>query len=207
MPLERIILIRHAATKFNVGGMIQGQLDSVLQPGYGPLVDRLADRLAARLAASGGPLSVLLASDLTRTNLTANRLAQRLRRRFGYRFDYIATLALRERGQGDLEGKSFQEAFPHLPPTGVYAHLFQAADVPGGESLEDVQERLTQLVEDHLDRYKGTAIVVGHLLAGMNYLRNLLVHGNLTGDGYREFKNLKEARLELRGRRYVEMEP
>ena len=47
MPLERIILIRHAATKFNVGGMIQGQLDSVLQPGYGPLVDRLADRLAA----------------------------------------------------------------------------------------------------------------------------------------------------------------
>ena len=203
MPLERIILIRHAATKFNVGGMIQGQLDAALQPGYGPLVDRLA----ARLAASWGPPSVLVASDLSRTNLTANRLAQRLRRRFGYRFDYIATPALRERGQGDLEGKSFQEAFPHLPPTGVYAHLFQATDVPGGESLEAVEGRLTRLVEDHLDRYQGTAIVVGHLLAGMNYLRNLLVHGNLTGDGYREFKNLAEVRLELRGRRYVETKP
>ena len=203
MPLERIILIRHAATKFNVGGMIQGQLDSVLQPGYGPLVDRLADRLAE----SEGAPSVLIASDLTRTNLTANRLAQRLRRRFGYRFDYIATPALRERGQGDLEGKSFQEAFPHLPPSGVYAHLFQAADVPAGESLEAVEGRLTRLVGDHLDRYQGTAIVVGHLLAGMNYLRNLLVHGNLTGDGYREFKNLAEVRLELRGGRYVEMEP
>ena len=203
MPLERIILIRHAATKFNVGGMIQGQLDSVLQPGYGPLVDRLADRLAE----SEGSPSVLIASDLTRTNLTANRLAQRLRRRFGYRFDYIATPALRERGQGDLEGKSFQEAFPHLPPSGVYAHLFQAADVPAGESLEAVEGRLTRLVGDHLDRYQGTAIVVGHLLAGMNYLRNLLVHGNLTGDGYREFKNLAEVRLELRGGRYVEMEP
>ncbi len=203
MPLERIILIRHAATKFNVGGMIQGQLDAVLQPGYGPLVDRLADRLVA----SEGPPSVLIASDLTRSNLTANRLAQRLRRRFGYRFDYIATPALRERGQGDLEGKSFQEAFPHLPPTGVYAHLFQAADVPGGESLEAVGGRLTRLVEDHLDRYQGTAIVVGHLLVGMNYLRNLLVHGNLTGDRYREFKNLAEVRLELRGRRYVETEP
>ena len=203
MPLERIILIRHAATKFNVGGMIQGQLDSVLQPGYGPLVDRLADRLAE----SEGSPSVLIASDLTRTNLTANRLAQRLRRRFGYRFDYIATPTLRERGQGDLEGKSFQEAFPHLPPSGVYAHLFQAADVPAGESLEAVEGRLTRLVGDHLDRYQGTAIVVGHLLAGMNYLRNLLVHGNLTGDGYREFKNLAEVRLELRGGRYVEMEP
>ena len=203
MPLERIILIRHAATKFNVGGMIQGQLDSVLQPGYGPLVDRLADRLAE----SEGSPSVLIASDLTRTNLTANRLAQRLRRRFGYQFDYIATPTLRERGQGDLEGKSFQEAFPHLPPSGVYAHLFQAADVPAGESLEAVEGRLTRLVGDHLDRYQGTAIVVGHLLAGMNYLRNLLVHGNLTGDGYREFKNLAEVRLELRAGRYVEMEP
>ena len=203
MPLERIILIRHAATKFNVGGMIQGQLDSVLQPGYGPLVDRLADRLAE----SEGSPSVLIASDLTRTNLTANRLAQRLRRRFGYRFDYIATPTLRERGQGDLEGKSFQEAFPHLPPSGVYAHLFQAADVPAGESLEAVEGRLTRLVGDHLDRYQGTAIVVGHLLAGMNYLRNLLVHGNLTGDGYREFKNLAEVGLELRAGRYVEMEP
>ena len=165
----------------------------------------MVDRLADRLAASEGPPSVLVASDLSRwTNLTANRLAQRLRRRFGYRFDYIATPALRERGQGDLEEKSFQEAFPHLPPTGVYAHLFQATDVPGGESLEAVEGRLTRLVEDHLDRYQGTAIVVGHLLAGMNYLRNLLVHGNLTGDGYREFKNLAEVRLELRGRRYVE---
>ena len=203
MSLERIILIRHAATKFNVGGMIQGQVDSVLQPGYGPMVDRLADRLAA----SDGPPSVLVASDLTRTNLTANRLAQRLRRRFGYRFDYIATPTLRERGQGDLEGKSFQKAFPDLPPTGVYAHLFQAGDVPGGETLEAVEDRLTRLVEDHLDRYQGTAIVVGHLLAGMNYLRNLLVHGNLTGGGYREFKNLADVRLELRGGRYVEIEP
>ena len=202
MPLERIILIRHAATRFNVGGMIQGQLDAALQPGYGLLVDRLADRLAA----SERPPSVLVTSDLSRTNLTANRLAQRLRRRFGHRFDYIATPALRERGQGDLEGKSFKEAFPHLPPTGVYAHLFQAADVPGGESLEAVEGRLTRLVEDHLDRYQGTAIVVGHLLAGMNYLRNLLVHGNLTGEGYRGFQNLAEVRLELRGRRYFETE-
>ena len=202
MPLERIILIRHAATRFNVGGMIQGQLDAALQPGYGHLVDQLADRLAR----SVGPPSVLIASDLTRTNLTASRLARRLRQRFGYRFDYIATPALRERGQGDLEGMSFQAAFPHLPPTGVYAHLFQAADVPGGESLAAVEGRLTRLVEDYLDRYQGTAIVVGHLLAGMNYLRNLLVHGNLTGEGYRGFQNLAEVRLELRGRRYFETE-
>ena len=203
MPPDRIVLIRHAATKFNAGGRIQGQMDSVLQPGYGPNVDRLGDELAA----SEGSPSVVFASDLTRANVTASRLAQRLRRRFGFRFDYIATPDLRERGLGSLEEKSFQEAFPYIPPADVYAHLFETGDVPGGESVDDVEKRLNRWVANHMDRYQGTALVVCHLVTGMNYLRNLLVHSNPTGNGYREFKNLEAVRLESRGPGYAEVGP
>ena len=201
MPLTRIVLVRHAETKFNSHGMIQGQLDTLLQPGFGPEVDQVADRLALE----DGPPSVVYSSDLKRTNITAHRLAGRLRKRHGYRFDHVSTPALRERGQGGLEGKSFGEAYPELDPGQVYGHLFQADDVPNGESLQDVQNRLNHFIADYLPRHNGTGIVVSHLLFGMNYLTNSLTGQGILAGGYTAFSNLSIARLVLEARNYREI--
>ncbi len=197
MPLDRILLVRHAATKFNSKGLIQGQRDTTLEPGYGPQVDRLADLIAE----VEGPPSVVFSSDLSRANLTGSRLAQRLRRRHGYSFDYIATPALRERGEGDLEGKSFQEAFPDMDPGEVYGHLYRADHHSNGETLQDVEARLRRFIGGHMARHQGMGIVVGHLLTGLNYLRNLLVHQDMLADEYRVYHNLAVLTLVFQGRR------
>ena len=197
MPLDRILLVRHAATKFNSKGLIQGQLDTALEPGYGEKVDRLADLVAE----VEGPPGVVFSSDLSRANLTGSRLAQRLRRRHGYKFDYIATPALRERGEGVLEGKSFEEAFPEMAPGEVYGHLYKADYHPNGETLQEVEARLRRFIAGRLSEYQGMGIIVGHLLTGLNYLRNLLVHQDMLGEEYQVYNNLAVLTLVFQGRR------
>ena len=83
----------------------------------------------------------------------------------------------------------------------MYGHLFRADHHPNGETLDEVESRLRRFITGHLAGYQGMGIIVGHLLTGLNYLRNLLVHQDMLGEEYRVYNNLAVLTLVFQGRR------
>lgn len=208
MALERILLVRHDLTSA-VSGFIQGQTDTQLLQGFRTRVDGLTDLIASEeepTLKSGVPIHVI-SSSLGRTYGTAERMTHRLWDKYHYQTNLLYSEDLKERGQGDLEGKSFKEALtllsadPNLPPTAesVYPLLYLRNDIPNGETHEALTARLQKVVSDYIQQLTGIGILAVHEISGMNCLKNLLTDGNILGNPprpYQHFLNLSVVRLE-----------
>ncbi len=213
MTLDKILLVRHDVTNANLG-YIQGQTDTRLQSGSITRINNLADmviqeeglRLEEDKRREGASIYIF-SSDLSRTYGTAERILHYLAARRGYQLELRFTEDLKERGQGDLEGMSFEKALPilsadpNLSPTaeGIYSLLYSSNDIPNGERSEDVAKRLERFVRNYIQQLDGVGIVSAHLISGMNYLKNLLTDGNMLGSParpYQHYPNLSVVRLE-----------
>lgn len=204
MPLDHILLVRHAPTIYNTRGIVQGQLDTPLIRGHGRLIDRLTDlivreegdilqqRLPIHIAASG----------LVRGYATAERILHRLVNKHPHQAQLYRTNFLTERGQGILEGLSFEEALRHLAPNRnlsadaetVYGFLYGSNDVPGGEPHEAVRQRLEQFVSGYIQQLDGFGILVTHSVSGNN-LKNILIDGGMLAQPYQYNSPLSVVRL------------
>lgn len=120
---HRLLLIRHGRTAWNVQRRVLGRTDIPL--------DEVGLEQAAALPARIGPVDAVWSSPLLRARQTAGVLME-------------PTLEpdLQEMHQGDLEGLGAEELVTHhgallaawrVDPTGVR--------LPGGETMEEVQER------------------------------------------------------------------
>lgn len=209
MTLDQLLLVRHDLSSLNRRGRIQGQSNTPLQAGFRGRVDDLTDRIVGQrdILPQRVPIHVI-SSDLDRTYGTAERVHRRLWDKHHYPTTFLYTILLRERGQGELEGKSFEEALPllsndpNLSPNAetIYGLLYSSNNIPKGETHNAVGERLNNFVGEYIQELKGTGIVVTHLISGMNYLKNLLTDGNILGSPprpYQNYPNLSVVRLEL----------
>jgi probable phosphoglycerate mutase len=150
--LTRIIAIRHGETAWNVDTRIQGQLDIPLNDTGHWQAERLGQALADE------EISAVYASDLRRAWDPAGYVAQ-------------ATGAalqpepgLRERGFGQFEGRTFTEIEQASPEE---ARRWRQRDPqfapPGGETLQQLYERVVATAERLAARHPGELIaLVGH---------------------------------------------
>lgn len=150
--MTRLILIRHGQTDWNVEGRWQGQADV-------PLNSRgleQAQQLAKELADAG--IQAIYASDMQR----ALQTVQPLSRLTG--LPVLSDPRLREIHQGEWQGMLVTEIMAR------YGELFHrrkedplAVAPPGGETLEQVQQRAYQVLDEILERHPHeTVAIVAH---------------------------------------------
>lgn len=150
--LTRIFLLRHGRTAWNAEQRIQGQLDI-------PLDDTglwQAERLAQALQGEG--IQALYCSDLQRARQTATPLA------LATGLTLHTDAALRERGFGRFEGRSYSEIEALWPDDARRWRLREPDFGPGGgEPLQDFYARSVNALNALAERHAGqTLAVVAH---------------------------------------------
>jgi broad specificity phosphatase PhoE len=148
----QLYLLRHGETEWNQMGIFQGSTDI-------PLSDT-GRQQAAALAASlrDLPLSAVYASPLQRARETAQIVAA------CHGLEVETCPGLQEMHLGELEGAdrtSFQTQ--HAPLAAAWREAAWTVQMPGGESLPEVQRRAWRAIEGIVARHRdGTLAVVGH---------------------------------------------
>jgi broad specificity phosphatase PhoE len=138
----KVILVRHCETSHNRDGRVQGRSDA-------PLTERgciQAQRLAERL--NGQPIGAVYSSPLHRALETAEPIAAAL----GLAVQTEPSLIEIDAGEMDgLTGTEMRERFPEFMRAWL-AGPDGGIPLPGGESLDQVQERAWSFVERLRDR-------------------------------------------------------
>ena len=148
----RIIAIRHGETAWNVDTRIQGHLDIPLSAKGRWQAERLANALRDE------PITAIYASDLSRARETAQYVGH------SQGLPVIKEVALRERGFGDFEGKTFAEIEVLLPEQSLRWRKRDPEFYPaGGESLVALRTRVMEVAERLAALHPGELIaLVGH---------------------------------------------
>jgi len=143
-----IILVRHAETKNNVKGIIQGPEHSDVNEKGQKEIREVSKLLKDE------KIDVFLSSDIPRCKITSEGINK------FHNIPIEYTEILREKYNGDWTGKSYKEVnWDQLEGT------FETRKVNNGESLVDVQVRARKFVNSLIDRYGDTnkkILVVSH---------------------------------------------
>ena len=146
-----VILVRHAESEGNVGGMIQGWTDLRLTS----VGVEQAALVARRL--SGETIAAVYTSPLLRARETARPIAEAL----GH--DLVEEPDLRERNYGQAQGLTWAEAAERWPLGEAAHHRDWAMAVPEVESLAGLRRRSVAVVNTLLDRHvHETVVCVSH---------------------------------------------
>ncbi len=150
--MTRLLLIRHGTTAWNVERRYQGQTDTTLNEDGREQVLRLAKRLRSE------DLDALYASDLQRAWKTAERVAAR------HHLTIQPEPRLREISFGEWEGKTHQEIAESDPESlNKWFDDPVHQSPPGGETLQDVVERVRAAYDDILEQHPDqTVAIVAH---------------------------------------------
>ena len=156
--ITELIVVRHAESELNKRKIMQGHLD----PPLSQLGERQAEAVAKRLRTYR--LAALYSSDLQRAKQTAVAIASET----GLTVQYDHRL--RERHLGVLQGKTWEEAKKKHPEV---AESIIRDDphyvIPGGESRQQVMDRVIPFMQEMVSRYPGQRVgVVTH--GGIVYL-------------------------------------
>jgi broad specificity phosphatase PhoE len=151
----RLIIIRHGETDYNIKGLFQGQLDSVLtERGI-----RQAEYTAERLKDTR--MDAIYASPLKRALATAEIV------RGGRDVPICVDERIQEIGCGHWEGLEVDRIKRD------YAHGFEnwttrphLHRIDGGETFREVFERASEFIRDVTDKHRGQSVViVSHMVA------------------------------------------
>lgn len=153
----KVVLVRHCETDRNRDGLVQGRAD----PSLNATGRRQAARIAARLADM--PLDAIYSSPLLRARETAAAIAATRAR------TVQVEPALVELDVGEMDGLTgaqMRERYPGFLDTWL-AGPEATTRLPGGESLEDVQQRAWAFLEGIRDRgeLEAVACVTHHFVS------------------------------------------
>ncbi|CCJ91275.1 phosphoglycerate mutase [Cronobacter turicensis 564] len=155
-----LILIRHAETEWNRGGLIQGRQDSAL---------------TARGIHETTALITALADDFPSVDMVYTSPAGRARHMGDaiashFRCPLSVESLLQEQAFGDYEGRSRMQLQRDDPTSAEALFSMDAAFTPpGGESLACAAQRLLSFIHNHLAATQNTTCCVvthGHILQG-----------------------------------------
>ncbi len=150
--MPRLLLVRHGLTDWNSQGRIQGHTETQLSA----VGLRQAEALARRLSVE--KIDAIYASNLNRAVVTARTIAQH------HGLPVQIEPRLCEADYGAWEGRTMGE-LREQDPERAAAWLSEPTTVapPGGETLEDVAERVASFLEELRARPDDEQIVlVGH---------------------------------------------
>ena len=151
-PAPGVLLARHGETDDNLSPLrFQGWRDTPLnQTGR-----RQARELAERVAELG--IATLFSSDLSRARETAEIVGAELD------LEPLLDVRLREANRGRWEGRLFDDV-AETEPDRFAAWLRAGAQwrFPGGESLQEQQDRVSECVEEIRDGASAPALAVCH---------------------------------------------
>lgn len=147
--MVRIILIRHGETTWNVEGRYQGQVDTPLSP------RGIAQGRAAAEALRTLSIDRAISSPLSRARDTCQFAAEL------HGLPVFTDERLTEISHGAWEGAFAADIEAQYPDEFRLWHTHPAqAQMPGGESLEDVRRRARAAFDDMAARYDGETILV-----------------------------------------------
>lgn len=170
----KLFLLRHGKTIFNQNNIMQGQVDSKLTKGGRIQAEKLAEILI------GNSIDKVYSSNLGRCKETITPFLDIS----GVPVEYCPEL--RERNYGIYDGGPSEDWQNFLHDNGYWGNFnFRP---PEGESFYEVQERVTQKIEDIVQREKGKNIlVVSHGSALISFLIGQFEEGP-TGEIYEKYR-------------------
>ena len=150
--MARLLLVRHGDTELNSAERYWGNTDVRLSEAGLRQAEKLRDRLAPE------KIDNIYSSDLQRASVTAEIIAS------GHHLETITCPELREMNFGELEGLKFSEISERYPEvTELWVQRSPKLKCPGGESLEEFSNRVSQFLP-RLDKHapEETIIIVAH---------------------------------------------
>ena len=151
----KLILVRHGETAWNRDGVVQGRKDIELSE-----LGRQQAELVA-LALKEEPIEAIYTSPLKRALDTAQAIARY------HQAPLESDARLMELDAGELDGLTYQEMRSNYSEfLKEWARDAGPVKLPGGECLQELQDRAWPCIERLKDRYpKGTVVVVSHNFA------------------------------------------
>lgn len=151
----RLILVRHGETAFNRDRRVQGLSDICLTEAG----ERQARAVAHRLQLE--PVDAFYCSPLERALATARVIAA------AHNLPIIVEEGLQEMDIGEMEGLTGEEMWAQHPELlRCWAEDPASVRMPGGETLDELQERAWTAVEKILGNHQGqTVVAVSHNFA------------------------------------------
>ncbi len=144
--MTELILIRHGLTEHNASRRFQGQSDVPLNAAG----RRQAALVAARLARR--PVAALYTSDLARASATAEVIGAALG------LVPVPLPEVREIDVGAAVGLTREELASRYPE--LFGEAWTHAPFPGGESYEQLADRLERIAREVIARHRGARVMV-----------------------------------------------
>lgn len=163
VPMQRLILVRHGETEHNTDGRGTGHIDVGLTPRGVEQAKKVAERLSEE------DVAAIYSSDLKRAGMTADIIAEKTGA------EKEETEKLRERTFGVYDGKQTSKRREEL------SHGDELDDwrPEGGENLEDVKERVLEVIDEVEESYAdGTVVIVSHCWTNRAIITALLESGS-----------------------------
>jgi len=143
-----IIFVRHAETKNNVDGIIQGPEHGDINENGEKEIERVSHLLKDE------KIDIFYSSDIPRCKITSERINKFHKLKINF------TELIREKYNGDWTGKNYKDvSWDQLKGT------FETRKVNNGESLIEVRSRAREFIKELIDKYGGTdkkILVVSH---------------------------------------------
>lgn len=194
MP-QKIIIVRHGETQYNVERRLQGWTDIPLNKNGHNQAQKVADRLSTE------SIVAIYSSDHQRAHQTAKHI--------GTKHNLLPTthMELREDRMGIFEGWQWEkEPNPHLEILWAERDRTHAIGdmhwkVEGGESLQEHTDRVNIFIKQvEVNHQDGTIVVVSHG-GTINRIMEIYGHKKVT-DEYISFKNTSVTILVKNGDKY-----
>jgi len=149
--MTEIILARHGETEWNVGEIFRGRIDIELDETGIKQAQLLAEYL------SDVKIEALYSSPLKRALRTAETIANY------HQLKVEIAPGLIDFDYGKWQGLPHQEVKNKYKKlyAGWISHPHQVT-IPAGESLNDVRQRATGVVDEVIAKYEGTVVLVSH---------------------------------------------
>jgi 2,3-bisphosphoglycerate-dependent phosphoglycerate mutase len=150
----RLFVLTHCESCYNKRGIFTGRVDSVLTPNGHKHAKKLADKLKDR------KIDVAYVSPLTRAKQTLKHILK-----YHPRTEVFVDDRITERDYGRLSKKSkakYKQEHPDLYP--IYHRAYDVPP-PGGESMKQVEKRISPFIEDVLrlmKKEKVNVLVISH---------------------------------------------
>ena len=147
--MTKLILIRHAEALGNITRRFQGQIDADITENGTRQLEKLGEKM------KDTPIDIIYSSDLMRAQKTAQAV------RGDRNIDIIIEKKLREIDGGDWEDVPFED----LPEKwsaeyDVWCHDPANHQMPGGESMRDVEKRMVEAIGEIVDQNKGKTVCI-----------------------------------------------
>lgn len=148
--VTEFFFVRHGETDTNRNGTLQGQHDCPLNANGIAQAEVLAEYL------KDISFDVIYASDLLRASVTAEKIVYS-----GHEnVPFFRVPELREMDCGDLEGKKWDELREKYSDKVNVFYRETDAEFPNGESKKTFQQRISDFLEETLEKHRGQKILL-----------------------------------------------